>query len=31
MIIPKLDKLSADQLKEIESIVEEFDCNILEI
>ena len=31
MIIPKLDKLSEDQLKEIESIVEEFDCNILEI
>jgi 3-deoxy-7-phosphoheptulonate synthase len=31
MIIPKSDKLSADQLKEIESIVEEFDCNILEI
>ena len=31
MIIPKSGKLSADQLKEIESIVGEFDCNILEI
>ena len=31
MIIPKADKLSNNQLQEIESIVGEFDCTILEI
>ena len=28
MIIPKANKLSKEQLKEIESIVGEFECNI---
>ena len=31
MIIPKNNKLELNQIKEIESIVGEFDCNILEI
>jgi len=31
MIIPKASKLDSKQIKEIEKIVSEFDCNILEI
>ena len=31
MIIPKASKLDATQLKEVENIVDEFDCSILEI
>ena len=31
MIIPKASKLDSQQIKEIEKIVSEFDCNILEI
>ena len=31
MIIPKAEKLSASQLQELESIVSEFKCTVLEI